>query len=104
MMPPSRHQLLNDALDISRRMACFGDAGDWDSVIELEPERRALLEQAFATHVPADELVAERVRAILDLDKRLVAQSIEARDRIAEELDKVGRGRKATSAYQSARG
>jgi hypothetical protein len=44
------------------------------------------------------------VRAILDLDKRLVAQSIEARDRIAEELGKVGRGRKATSAYQSARG
>jgi hypothetical protein len=103
-MQPSRHQLLNDALDMSRRMASLGDAGDWGSVIELEPERRALLEQAFATHVPADELVAERVRAILDLDRRLVAQSIQARDLIAEELGQVGKGRKATSAYESARG
>ena len=103
-MIASRHQLLNDALDMSRRMASLGEAGDWDAVIELEPERRTLLEQAFSTHAPADELVADRVRAILDLDKRLMAQSIEARDRIAEELGQTSKGRKATSAYQSARG
>ncbi len=103
-MIASRHQLLDDALDMSRRMASLGDAGEWDAVIELEPERRNLLERAFATHAPADEIVAERVRAILDLDKRLMAQSIEARDRIAEELGQTSRGRKAASAYQSARG
>ena len=103
-MGPSRHQLLNDALEMSRRMASFGDIGDWDAVIELEPERRNLLEQAFSTHAPADELVAERVRAILDLDKRLMAQSIEARDRVADELSQASKGRKATSAYQSAGG
>jgi len=103
-MGPSRHQLLNDALEMSRRMASFGDIGDWDAVIELEPERRNLLEQAFSTHAPADELVAERVRAILDLDKRLMAQSIEARDRVADELSQSSKGRKATSAYQSAGG
>lgn len=103
-MVPSRHQLLNDALDMSRRMAALGDDGDWDAVVALEPERRTLLEQAFATHAPADEIVADRVRAILDLDKRLMAQSIEARDRIADELSQTSKGRKATSAYQSARG
>ena len=103
-MIPSRHQLLNDALDMSRRMASLGDVGDWDAVLELEPERRNLLEQAFSTHAPADELVAERVRAILDLDKRLMAQSIEARDRIADELSHTSKGRKAANAYQSARG
>ena len=102
-MIASRHQLLDDALDMSRRMASLGDAGEWDAVIELEPERRNLLERAFATHAPADEIVAERVRAILDLDKRLMAQSIESRDRIAEELGQTSRGRKAASAYQSAR-
>jgi hypothetical protein len=96
--------LLNDALDMSRRMAALGDDGDWDAVVALEPERRTLLEQAFATHAPADEIVADRVRAILDLDKRLMAQSIEARDRIADELSQTSKGRKATSAYQSARG
>lgn len=98
----SRHQLLNDALDMSQRMAELGDAGDWDTVIALEPERRGLLEQAFATHAPVDEFVAERVKAILELDKRLMARSIEARDKIAEELGQASKGRKATNAYQSA--
>jgi hypothetical protein len=103
-MTVSRHQLLDDALDMSRRMASLGDAGDWDAVIELEPERRTLLEQAFATHAPADDVVADRVRAILDLDKHLMARSIEARDRIADELSQTSKGRKAANAYQSARG
>ena len=100
-MNPSRHQLLNDALDMSQRMAALGDAGDWDAVIALEPERRSLLEQAFATHAPVDEVVADRVKAILELDKRLMARSIEARDKIAQELGQVSKGRKATNAYQS---
>lgn len=103
-MTASRHQLLDDALAMSQRMAQLGDAGDWDAVIALEPERRELLEQAFATHVPADDFVAKRVRAILDLDKRLMAQSTEARDRIAVELSKTSKGRKAANAYQSTRG
>ena len=101
---PSRHQLLDDALDMSRRMVDLGDAGDWQGVIALEPERRRLLEQAFATHVPVDELVAERVQAILDLDKHLMAQSIEARDKVADEISQASRGRKAASAYHAVRG
>ena len=103
-MTASRHQLLDDALAMSERMASLGDDGEWDAVIALEPKRRGLLEQAFATHVPADEFVAERVRAILDLDKQLLEQSIEARGRIAEELGKTSKGRKASNAYQAARG
>ena len=83
-------------------MVDLGDAGDWDAVIALEPERRTLLEQAFATHAPVDEVVAERVRAILDLDKHLMAKSVEVRDQLAQELGRTNRGRKATSAYHAA--
>lgn len=101
-MTPSRHQLLNDALGMSQRMAELGDAGEWDAVIALEPERRSLLERAFATHAPVDEIVADRVKAILALDKRLMARSVEARDKIAEELGGASKGRKATSAYKAA--
>lgn len=103
MMPqPSRHQLLNEALDMSRRMADLGQAGDWDAVIALESERRTLLEQAFATHAPADQLVADRVQAILDIDKDLMARSVEARDRVAAEIERSSKGRKAANAYRSA--
>ena len=101
-MAPSRHRLLEDALDMSRRMAELGDAGDWDAVVEIEPQRRDLLEKAFATHSPVDELVAERVKAILELDKQLMQQSMAARDRIAAELGHANKGRKATNAYQAA--
>ena len=83
-------------------MAELGDAGDWDAVIELEPQRRQLLEQAFATHAPVDELIADRVRAILDLDRQLMSQSIAARDQVVAEISRASRGRKATSAYQQA--
>lgn len=103
-MAISRHRLLDDALDMSRRMAELGDAGDWEAVIALEPERRTLLEQAFATHAPVDEFVTERVRAILDLDKRLMDQSVAARARIAEEIGRSSKGRKAATAYHAARG
>lgn len=103
-MVPSRHRLLEDALDMSRRMAELGDAGDWDAVIALEPQRRGLLEQAFSTHTPADEFVTDRVRAILELDRRLMARSIEARDRIAAELGHASRGRRAATAYHAAGG
>ncbi|MCW5585858.1 MAG: flagellar export chaperone FliS [Chromatiales bacterium] len=58
----------------SRRMAELGDEGDWDAVVALEPAP-APFEEAFATHAPADEFVTDRVRAILDLDKRLMAQA-----------------------------
>lgn len=103
-MVPSRHRLLDDALAMSRRMAELGDAGDWDAVIALEPERRGLLQQAFATHAPVDALVSERVHAILDLDKRLMAQSIAARECIAAEIGLASKGRKATNAYHATLG
>jgi hypothetical protein len=101
-MSPSRHGLLDEALAISRRMAELGGLGEWEAVVALEPQRRQLLEQAFATHAPPDEFVTDRVRAILDLDKRLMAQSLEAREQVAREIAQHGRGRRATQAYHSA--
>ena len=101
-MSPSRHGLLDEALAISRRMAELGDLGEWEAVVALEPQRRRILEQAFATHAPADEFVTDRVRAILDLDKRLMAQSLEAREQVEREIAQHGRGRRATQAYHSA--
>jgi hypothetical protein len=61
-----------------------------------------LLEQAFATRAPIDDVIAERVKAILALDKRLMAQTVSARDGLAAEVSRATKGRKATSAYQAA--
>ena len=56
----------------------------------------------FCHSCPGRRVVTDRVRAILDLDKRLMAQSIEARDRVAAELGRSSKGRKATQAYHLA--
>jgi hypothetical protein len=101
-MSLSRHKLLDQALHMSQRMAELGESGQWAEVIELEPRRRDLLERAFATHAPVDDVIAERVKAILDLDKRLMSKTVAARDEVAAEISRASKGRKATSAYQTA--
>ncbi len=101
-MSTSRYALLDEALALTERMTALGENGDWPSVIEIEPRRRELLERAFATRDVADQQIADRVRTILGLDKRLMALSLEARDRIGEELAQASKGRRAAVAYQTA--
>lgn len=100
-MPLAREQLLDQALQLSQRMHDLGVEEQWEDVVELEPQRRELLERAFATRAPVSEALAERVRKILDLDKVLVARSLEARDKMGEQLGVLNKGRKVSRAYQS---
>ena len=100
-MHSSRHQLLDEALAMTRRMNALADEGEWQAVVELEPQRRTLLEQAFATREPVDETLAQRVREILALDKVLMARSLEVRDEVAGELGQFNRSRKASNVYRA---
>lgn len=101
-MEPNRHQLLEQALQLSQQMSELAESGDWDAVIELESQRRQLLEQTFATKAPIDEALAKGIRRILELDKALVGKSLEIRDEVAAELSQFNRERKAVGAYRSA--
>jgi len=101
-MIDARHQLLDEALALTQRMAQLGDDDDWQAVVELEPQRRQLLQRAFATQRQVDEVMAERVRAILELDKHLMALTVAARDRIAGDITRSSKGRAAANAYRSA--
>jgi hypothetical protein len=96
-----RHQLLDQALRLSRRMGELGAEGQWQQVIELESTRSALLEQAFARRAPADEVTARQIHAILAADKQLMSLGVEARDEAAAELAQMQRGRKCQQAYRS---
>lgn len=98
----NRHQLLVEAVAVSRRMLMRAEVDDWAEVIQLEAERRNLLEQAFATRAPVDEDLARKVREILELDKDLIARSLQVRDLVAAELSQASRGRKVADAYRSA--
>ena len=85
-------------------VAAHGRAGAWDRVIDLERQRRAQLEQAFAVKAPVDEVTAASIRAILDLDRQLIELGSLARDAVAGELSGAQRGRKVARAYHSVGG
>jgi len=96
-----RQQLLDQALTFSQQMCELAEQGDWSEVIQLEAQRRQVLERAFATREPVTEDLAQRVRAILDLDKGLMDLSLRLRDEAAVELGQFNRSRKASNAYRA---
>ncbi len=101
-MTESRSDHLDNALILSRRMLEAGSTGDWQTVIALEVDRSGQLDAAFAGAQAADPAFAERIRAILDVDKRLMGLSVTARDQAAAELTQLQRGNKVKQAYQNA--
>ena len=101
-MQMARHALLDRAVAMSRRMCALGGEGEWSAVIDLEPQRRELLEQAFATREPVDDDLAAKVREIMELDKGLIHLSEQAREEIAGDLSRASRGKRVTRAYHSA--
>jgi hypothetical protein len=102
MRNPVRQQLLDEAVRLSHDMTVSGSRGEWAEVIELEARRSAILAQAFAEAVPADEATARQINTILEADKRLMNLSVEARDEAAVELANMQRGRKVQRAYSNA--
>jgi len=103
-MLDARQQLLDQALVFSQQMCELAKEGLWTEVIDLEAQRRQVLERAFATRDPVTEDLAQRVRKILDLDKGLMELSLKLRDEVAEELGQFNRSRKASSAYRASAG
>lgn len=101
MHPQAANPMLDQALQLSQRMASLGAEGDWAQVVELEKQRSGLLERAFAGEVSVDELMASQIRAILDLDRELMSLGVAARGEVAAELGLMQRGRKGSQAYRS---
>ncbi|RMG32854.1 MAG: flagellar protein FliT [Gammaproteobacteria bacterium] len=100
-MSADRQQLLEQALRQTHRMLALASEDAWREVVALEAERRAILEQAFATREPLTESLAAQVREILALDQVLMEASLRLRDQIGSELGELSRGRRGTEAYRA---
>lgn len=102
MYQGDRSELLDQAMALSRQMADQGAEGAWEAVVELERRRSAVLEKAFAGSTPLDDATAQKIRAILEIDKRLMSVGVVARDEAATEIAQLQRGRKGQQAYRNA--
>lgn len=96
----ARNPMMDESLELTRRMLACGQEGAWDKVVELERHRRPRLEQALARPGSVDEATASSIRDILALDRQLIALGARYRDEVGEALSNAQRGTKATRAYR----
>ena len=91
----------SDLLSLSERMLESAGRGDWDEVQALEARRRPLVEACFSLReTPPDAAgMAEQMRRIIDLDRRLMAIAGRAREKAGAALGSMHRGRLATEVY-----
>ena len=99
-VPEPRQTALDGALRLTAAMTEAAEAGDWDRLVELEAERRPLIEGAFEQVAPED--AAALGQAILDLmeaDRHIMALARAGRTALASRLEDFSRGRRGRAAY-----
>ncbi|PLW68289.1 flagellar protein FliT [Pseudohalioglobus lutimaris] len=93
---------LATVLEMTRRMVACADAGDWESVAEIERERRDDLKLCFSQSIPLAEsdVVAEALAVLLHLNEELMARLKVARETVMRQGREFSRKRSALSSYQ----
>ncbi len=97
-----RDRLLQQIVQLSRRMHEMAEAGDWGAVAGLEVERQGLIGDCFAQESPFQdtELAARRIGQIIDLDRRLIEISTAQKHQVGAALNKLQQARTAINAYE----
>lgn len=94
----------NDAAQLralTRELLLKAKAGDWDTVVALESERRPLLYRLFGAAVAPAEQPHYRalIGEILSTDRELTQLAQQRREELAGALRKIGAGRSGCQAY-----
>jgi hypothetical protein len=100
-----RRRRADEILQLTRSMHRLATEGDWDALVEQEQRRRPLLDGLFSRPFPATDSpwAAVFIRQVLALDKETMELARAGRDDLAGGLGAIGRGRKATKAYDASR-
>jgi len=102
-MNTSRITQLQEVVSLSRDMLAQAQDDQWQAVIELEAQRRTLVEACFRDPAGDAEAasVAAAIREILSLNQQLEQLGRQSRDEMASHLSTRQTGRTANAAYQS---
>ena len=93
-------QLLN-ALEHSETMLKDAEAGNWDKVIDMETQRSELLKNLFSSSYGKADIVDidNKIKKIIDINNRLEAVVVNARDNTGNDITSINKGRHAVSLY-----
>jgi hypothetical protein len=93
---------LASVLEMTRKMVECADAGDWESVADIEKARRDDLKLCFSQAIPLAEsdVVAEALAVLLHLNEELMARLKVARSTVMKQGREFSRKRSALTSYQ----
>lgn len=96
-----KNKQLKDAINCSETMLVNAQAGDWNSVMEIEVQRSELLEKLFATSHHDNNVVEmdSKIRKIIDINKKLEMIAISVRDDSGQHIASMNNGRRAVNVY-----
>ena len=97
----SKTEQLKRVVEYSETMLENAQAGNWDSVIEIETQRGELLKKLFSGS-PQDNNVAEldaEIRKIISINEKLEAITLNAREDARDDMASANKGRHAVDAY-----
>lgn len=77
-------------------------SGEWEQLVQLEQQRRTLVEQVFPLEDPQEDVpfVIKQMEQVKKLDQELLELVAEGRAEAAELLNKLSSGRSAIAAYK----
>lgn len=97
----SKNEQLQRVVEYSMTMLENAQAGNWDSVIEIEAQRGELLKKLFSGS-PQDNNVAEmdaEIRKIISINEKLEAITLNARENTRHEMASASKGKHAVNLY-----
>lgn len=94
-------EALQAALDLTEEMLSVARHAEWSRVMELDQQRRPLIQTAFNRPIPppSAEVVAGLTRRLRRLNDELISLSEQRRAALSQALAELGRGRRAKAAY-----
>ena len=100
-MNQSRKRQIDLIIELSKRMLHNARCGDWDSVAEVDEERRHLVMQCFRQAAAESDAAAtaSAIRQILSLNDELVELGKQRRGALGGDIQVAKVGRTAKSAY-----
>ena len=97
----TKNKQLQSVVEYTEAMLKDAQAGNWDSVINIEAQRGELLEKLFSgsrENNNVDDMDAE-IKKVISINKKLEAITLNAREDARNDMTSVSKGRHAVSLY-----
>ena len=90
-----------NVVNYSMMMLRDATAGNWDNVITIEAQRSELLEKLFSgsSHTNDVDDMDDKIRKIIDINNKLEAITLNAREDASNNMSSINKGRQAVRLY-----